>query len=203
MEPAGLKTTEPRNSADHRSGLSLSVARGNSYHVWWAPDSFGLIRKKQETLELIRKENRSEDPAKPRNLNRQLSMDSGTLLRETWPTDSPSPGDSVPQAVRTHAHRNLFYPNSHSEDCLEEHPSLACWHETPLAIPAGRHCCRPDGSGDSILPPGFSFDCESPELQQGRAPHPFEPLFPVPRTRCPAAESPTSARHLRWGCSPS
>jgi hypothetical protein len=44
-------------------------------------NAFGLIRKKEETLELIRKENRSEDPAKPRILNRQLSMDSGTLLR--------------------------------------------------------------------------------------------------------------------------
>ena len=81
MKPAGLKITKPRNSMDHRSGLSLSVARGNSYQVWWAPDAFGLIRKKEETLELIRKENRSEDPAKPRNLNRQLSMDSGTLPR--------------------------------------------------------------------------------------------------------------------------
>jgi len=81
MKPAGLKTTEPRNSTDHRSGLSLSVARGISYQVWWAPDAFGLIRKKEETPELIRKENRSEDPAKPRILNRHLSMDSGTLLR--------------------------------------------------------------------------------------------------------------------------
>ena len=123
--------------------------------------------------------------------------------RETWPTDSPGPGDSVSQAVRTHTLCDLFRPNSHSEDCLEEHPSLACWHETPLAIPAGRHCCRPDGSGDFILPPGFGFDRESPELQQGRAPHPFEPLFSLPRTRCSAAESSTSARHLRWGCSPS
>jgi len=32
-------------------------------------------------LELIRKENRSEDPAKPRISNRPLSVDSGTLLR--------------------------------------------------------------------------------------------------------------------------
>ena len=82
MKPAGLKTTEPRNSTDHRSGLSLSVARGNFYQVWWAPDAFALIRRKEETPELIRKESRSEDPAKPRILNRQLSMDSGTLLRD-------------------------------------------------------------------------------------------------------------------------
>ena len=123
--------------------------------------------------------------------------------RETWPKGSPNPGDRVPRAVRTHAHRNSFYPNAHSGDCLEERPSLACGHETLLAIPAGRHCCRPDGSGDSILPPGFSFDCESPELQQGRTPHPVEPLFFLPRIRCSAAESSTSARHLRWGCSPS
>ena len=30
---------------DHRSGLSLSVARGNSYQVWWAP---GRVRPHQE-----------------------------------------------------------------------------------------------------------------------------------------------------------
>ena len=46
-ETCRFETTEPRNSTDHRSGLSLSVARGNSYHVWWAPDAFGLIRKKE------------------------------------------------------------------------------------------------------------------------------------------------------------
>jgi len=50
MKPAGLKTTEHGNSMDHRSGLSLSVARGNSYQVWWVPDAFGLIWKKEETL---------------------------------------------------------------------------------------------------------------------------------------------------------
>jgi hypothetical protein len=81
MEPAGLKTTEPRNSTDHQSGLSLSVARGNSYQVWWAPDAFGLIWKKEETLALIRKENGAEDPAKSWISNRQLSGNSGTLLR--------------------------------------------------------------------------------------------------------------------------
>ena len=81
MKPAGLKTTEPRNSMDDRSGLSLSVARGNSYQVWWAPDAFGLSWKKEETLAFILGENRSEDPAEPRISNRQLSVDSGTLLR--------------------------------------------------------------------------------------------------------------------------
>ena len=70
MKPAGLKTTEPRNSMDDRSGLSLSVARGNSYQVWWAPDAFDLIWKKEETLAFILEENRSEDPAKPRISNR-------------------------------------------------------------------------------------------------------------------------------------
>ena len=53
----------------------------NSDQLWWAPDAFGLLWKKKETRALIRKENESEDPAKPRILNRQLSMDSGTLLR--------------------------------------------------------------------------------------------------------------------------
>ena len=81
MKPAGLKTTEPRNSSNHRSGLSLSVARGNSYQVWWAPDEFGLIWKKEEMLALILEENGSEDPAKPRISNRHLSVDSGTLLK--------------------------------------------------------------------------------------------------------------------------
>ena len=81
MKPAGLKTTEPRNSSNHRSGLSLSVARGNSYQVWWDPDEFGLIWKKEETLALILEENGSEDPAKPRISNRHLSVDSGTLLK--------------------------------------------------------------------------------------------------------------------------
>ena len=100
-ETCRFETTEPRNSTDHRSGLSLSVARGNSYQVWWAPDAFGLIRKKEETPELIQKENRSEDPAKPRILNRQLSMDSGTLLRSPRPkvttkvtTCLPTSGDA-------------------------------------------------------------------------------------------------------------
>jgi len=64
MKSAGLKTTVPRNSTDHRSGLTLSVARGNSYQVWWVPDAFGLICKKEETLGLIRKENGCEAAAK-------------------------------------------------------------------------------------------------------------------------------------------
>jgi hypothetical protein len=59
----------------------LSIARGNSYQVWWAPDAFGLIWKKEETQALILEGNGSEDPAKPRISNRQLSVDSGTLLR--------------------------------------------------------------------------------------------------------------------------
>ena len=81
MKPAGLKTTEPRNSSNHRSGLSLSVARGNSYQVWWAPDEFGLIWKKEEMLALILEENGFEDPVKPQILNRHLSVDSGTLRK--------------------------------------------------------------------------------------------------------------------------
>jgi hypothetical protein len=59
----------------------LSVARGDNYQVWWAADAFGLIWKKEETLELIRKENGSEDLAKQRISNRPLAVDSGTLLR--------------------------------------------------------------------------------------------------------------------------
>jgi len=51
----------------------------------WARDAFGLIWKKEETLELILEENGSEDPAKPRISNRQLSLDSVTLLRNEHP----------------------------------------------------------------------------------------------------------------------
>jgi len=64
MKPAGLKITKPRNSTDHRSGLSLLVARGNSYQVWWAPDTFGQIRKKEETLALNREENAPQEHGK-------------------------------------------------------------------------------------------------------------------------------------------
>jgi hypothetical protein len=59
----------------------LSVARGDFCQVWWAPHAFGLTWKKEETLELILEENGSEDPVKPRNSNRPLSGNSGTLLR--------------------------------------------------------------------------------------------------------------------------
>ena len=75
------ETTEPGNSTDYRSGRSLSVIQTNSDQLWWAPDAFDLIWKKEETLALIRKENESEDLAKPRILNPQLSVNSGTLLR--------------------------------------------------------------------------------------------------------------------------
>jgi hypothetical protein len=88
MKSAGLKTTFPRNSTDHRSGLILSVARGDFYQVWWVPNAFGLIWKKEETLGVIRKENGCEDAAKLRILNRQLSVDFGTLLRIR---ENPSP----------------------------------------------------------------------------------------------------------------
>ena len=81
MKPAGLKTIEPGNLTDHRSGLSVTVARGNSYQAWWAPDAFGLVWKKEEALAVILEENGSADSAKPQISNRQLSVDSGTLLR--------------------------------------------------------------------------------------------------------------------------
>ena len=135
MKPAGLKTTEPRNSTDHRSGLSLSVARGNSYQVWWAPDAFGLIRKKEETPELIQKENRSEDPAKPRILNRQLSMHSGTLLRSPRlkvTTCPPTSGD---------AHRGLSGQESRGDGtgrCLQQPLRSVPFQPTKLLGPSTR-----------------------------------------------------------------
>jgi len=64
MKPAGLKITKPRNSTDHRSGLSLSFARGNSHQVWWALDAFGLIRKKEESLALNPEENAPQEHGK-------------------------------------------------------------------------------------------------------------------------------------------
>ena len=54
-------------------------------------DAFGLIWKKEETLELIRKENGSEDPVKSRISNRPLSVDSGTWLRGGLKTADPGP----------------------------------------------------------------------------------------------------------------
>jgi len=79
----GVKTTELRNSTDHQSGLTWSVAPTNSDQFWWASVAIGVIWKKEEALALNPEENKSEDPAKLRILNRQLSMDSGTLLRRT------------------------------------------------------------------------------------------------------------------------
>ena len=69
MKPAGLKTTEPGNSADHRSGLSLSVALTSSDQLWWASVAFGLIWKKEDTLAQIAEENGPKNPAKPRISN--------------------------------------------------------------------------------------------------------------------------------------
>jgi len=59
----------------------MSVARGNSYQVWWAPDGFSLIWNKEKPLALILEKNRSEDPVRLRISNRQLSVGSGTMLR--------------------------------------------------------------------------------------------------------------------------
>ena len=59
----------------------MSVARGNSYQIWWARDAFGLIWKKEETRAFILEDNGAEDLAKQRISNRQLSGNSGTLLR--------------------------------------------------------------------------------------------------------------------------
>ena len=105
MKPAGLKTTEPTNSTDHRSGLSVSVARWNFNQVWRAPDAFGLIWKEEEKLALILEENGSEDPAKSRISNRQLSVDSGTLLTglkaspETGAKDSRGGAENAEEEV--------------------------------------------------------------------------------------------------------
>jgi hypothetical protein len=67
MKSAGLKTTEPRNSTDHRSGLSLSVAPTNFDQLWWAPEAFGLIWKKEQTLGLILERKRVRGSGKTAN----------------------------------------------------------------------------------------------------------------------------------------
>jgi hypothetical protein len=67
MKPAGLKTTKPRNSTDHRFGLSLSVASTNSDQLWWAPEAFGLIWKKEQTLGLILERKRVRGSGKTPN----------------------------------------------------------------------------------------------------------------------------------------
>jgi hypothetical protein len=82
LKPAGVKTTELRNSTDHQSGRSWSVGSTNSDQLWRVPDVFGFLWKKEETLVIILKENGSEDPSKPQFSNRPLSVESGTLQRE-------------------------------------------------------------------------------------------------------------------------
>jgi hypothetical protein len=85
----------------------LSVARGNNYQVWWAADAFGLIWKNEETLELIRKENGSEDLAKQRISNRPLAVDSGTLLRYNL---VGTPRADYPAELPHLEHRFTFWP---------------------------------------------------------------------------------------------
>jgi hypothetical protein len=43
-------------------------------------NAFGLHRKKEETLALILEENARKNPAKPWISNRQIYVDSGTVL---------------------------------------------------------------------------------------------------------------------------
>ena len=111
MKPAGLKTTKPRNSTDHRSGLSLSVARGNSYQVWWAPDSFGLIRKKEETLALNPEENAPQEHGKTVVFKPQIYVGFGTIA-DTAPSapsaPSPSPASPASPARRGPDSGSLF-----------------------------------------------------------------------------------------------
>jgi hypothetical protein len=47
----------------------------------WALNARSIHSKKEEKLALSLEENGSEDPAKPRISNRQLLVNSGTLLR--------------------------------------------------------------------------------------------------------------------------
>ena len=72
MKPAGLKTTVPGNSTDHRCGIGFQVVEVNLDQVFWALIAFGLHRKKEETLALILEENVRKNPAKPGVSNRQI-----------------------------------------------------------------------------------------------------------------------------------
>jgi hypothetical protein len=67
MKSAGLKTTKPRNSADHRSGLSLSVAPTSSDQLWWALEAFGLIWKKEQSRAIILERKRVRGSGKTAN----------------------------------------------------------------------------------------------------------------------------------------
>ena len=80
MKPAGLKTTGPKNSTDHRCVISFQVVEANLDQVFRALIAFGLHRKKEETLALILEENVRKDPAKPWISNRQIYVGSGTVL---------------------------------------------------------------------------------------------------------------------------
>jgi hypothetical protein len=64
------------------SSLSLSVTPTNSDQLGWVPDAFDFIWKTEETIELILDENGSEDSAKPRISNQQLSVNSRTLRKD-------------------------------------------------------------------------------------------------------------------------
>ena len=77
----GLKITFFRNLLAHSSRPVLVVVKANPDQACWALNIRGIHSKKEEALAVILRENGSEDSVKPRISNRQLSVDSGTLLR--------------------------------------------------------------------------------------------------------------------------
>ncbi len=159
MKPAGLKTAELRNSTDHRSGLSLSVARRNSYQIWWAPDAFGLIWKKEETQALFLEENGAEDLAKSRISNRPLSVDSGTLLRRLSLSRSGAlPLKSLKLVVKKRRLCGDLSPAS----------ALAIPQKTPPDA-VGIHD-QPQASRQSIAPSPVQNFCNSTTLNLGITP---------------------------------
>jgi hypothetical protein len=89
MKPAGLKTTKPRNSTDLRSGRSLSVAPNEFRSTLVGAGSISPYLEEERNAD-AHEDNGFKDPAKPRVSNRQLSVDSGTLLELLdYPTTSP------------------------------------------------------------------------------------------------------------------
>lgn len=78
---AGLKTTFPINSTDHRSGIGLSVVEANLGQNWRALNARGIHWKKEETLALTSEELAPKNTAKPWFSNRQVSVGFGTVLQ--------------------------------------------------------------------------------------------------------------------------
>jgi len=78
----GLKITFFRNLLAHSSRPVLVGVKANPDQACWALNIRGIHSKKEEALALNPEENAPRNMAKSRTSNRQLSVDSGTMLRK-------------------------------------------------------------------------------------------------------------------------